>query len=494
MIIANKIHGKAFRGKLKDAIRELRRVMANSSIAEKQKRFLFTRMNEYKALYNESFAHKSENTVNNSSQNAWGQKDLSNILRERNERILSLEHTIEELQSETLMLRSESKRPKTAEMTVDMSKLEKAIADYEDENAGLRGQIAALKRAKQETELEVKNDAERQRAQIAALERSILELEQQRGAAAPAAESVDTSSVASELRAENLKYRERILDLSAELAAAERTARSKQTEIDNMKKIMDDDEGKASRRCVPEEAVQGDVEKILADELKNIAVAFDRVSANNKELEQQICCLHRKSQILFEENAQLKNKLKMLDETRFFVEKEKKRLECQRLDIAEQGKALRGREEELDRLLRDKEERIARYKSRLVSAEAEISLGQRERANSLSAHKAVADELESTLAMLNKLEYEHKRQTRIFDTFKMVHGVDEASALVDDLEMYRRILRCSLCDSNIKNCAIVKCMHCFCEECVQKQFKSRSRKCPVCECDFTMNDIKKLYL
>lgn len=55
-------------------------------------------------------------------------------------------------------------------------------------------------------------------------------------------------------------------------------------------------------------------------------------------------------------------------------------------------------------------------------------------------------------------------------------------------------LRCSVCGDREKTTCLIRCMHTFCRECVQKNIDNRSRKCPACAKPFGAADVKEIYL
>uniref|UniRef100_A0AC34F3R6 E3 ubiquitin protein ligase n=1 Tax=Panagrolaimus sp. ES5 TaxID=591445 RepID=A0AC34F3R6_9BILA len=58
---------------------------------------------------------------------------------------------------------------------------------------------------------------------------------------------------------------------------------------------------------------------------------------------------------------------------------------------------------------------------------------------------------------------------------------------------YKELLSCPTCKVNPKNCALTKCYHLFCEECITKMFKTRNRKCPECNTRVGPNDYHRVY-
>ncbi|KHN15371.1 E3 ubiquitin-protein ligase BRE1-like 1 [Glycine soja] len=66
--------------------------------------------------------------------------------------------------------------------------------------------------------------------------------------------------------------------------------------------------------------------------------------------------------------------------------------------------------------------------------------------------------------------------------------------LQQELEEYREIIKCSICQDRAKEVVITKCYHLFCYSCIQKVAGSRHRKCPQCGTSFGANDVKSVYL
>ena len=52
---------------------------------------------------------------------------------------------------------------------------------------------------------------------------------------------------------------------------------------------------------------------------------------------------------------------------------------------------------------------------------------------------------------------------------------------------------CSVCESNLKDTVLSTCYHTFCGNCVDKNLKTRHRKCALCNLPFGKGDVRKLY-
>lgn len=63
-----------------------------------------------------------------------------------------------------------------------------------------------------------------------------------------------------------------------------------------------------------------------------------------------------------------------------------------------------------------------------------------------------------------------------------------------DVENLRALLRCTACDRNFKNTILLRCMHVFCNGCIEERIRTRKRNCPNCNENFHTADVKRIYL
>lgn len=63
-----------------------------------------------------------------------------------------------------------------------------------------------------------------------------------------------------------------------------------------------------------------------------------------------------------------------------------------------------------------------------------------------------------------------------------------------DTENLRSLLRCTACDNNFKNTVLLRCMHVFCNDCIEERIKKRKRNCPNCNENFHTADVKRIFL
>ncbi|KAK9457501.1 BRE1 E3 ubiquitin ligase-domain-containing protein [Dipodascopsis uninucleata] len=62
------------------------------------------------------------------------------------------------------------------------------------------------------------------------------------------------------------------------------------------------------------------------------------------------------------------------------------------------------------------------------------------------------------------------------------------------MEALRSIAICSVCSKNWKNTVIKVCGHCFCLECAKDRLNARLRKCPLCNKQYSHNDLMTIHL
>ena len=63
-----------------------------------------------------------------------------------------------------------------------------------------------------------------------------------------------------------------------------------------------------------------------------------------------------------------------------------------------------------------------------------------------------------------------------------------------ELKRMRKMLSCPVCEKREKEVIVMKCMHTFCNECIQKNLEHRERKCPLCMVKISQADVKKIFL
>lgn len=73
---------------------------------------------------------------------------------------------------------------------------------------------------------------------------------------------------------------------------------------------------------------------------------------------------------------------------------------------------------------------------------------------------------------------------------KKTSGDDDAS----QADYLNALLTCSTCKERYRNRIILRCLHTFCNECVDARIQTRQRKCPSCGLGFSTSEVQTLYL
>ena len=73
-----------------------------------------------------------------------------------------------------------------------------------------------------------------------------------------------------------------------------------------------------------------------------------------------------------------------------------------------------------------------------------------------------------------------RKVTRLTASIAGGGGGGASSGADEQVDYYRRMVKCTLCQENEKNAVIVKCGHTFCRDCIDDRLANRNRKCPAC--------------
>jgi E3 ubiquitin-protein ligase BRE1 len=160
---------------------------------------------------------------------------------------------------------------------------------------------------------------------------------------------------------------------------------------------------------------------------------------------------------------------------------------------------------ELERKVVDRTVAADSYKGRLSEASSEIAL-LRSKIDRLQAEsvdfKASNSQVSSSASATIKdsIEYEKRRLTEDLVVAKkkldayVASGVGIVKDLEEEVEIYKKLMKCNSCHTRDKNAVILKCMHCFCKQCLDIRLETRQRKCPNCGDAFGASDVKQIYL
>lgn len=73
-------------------------------------------------------------------------------------------------------------------------------------------------------------------------------------------------------------------------------------------------------------------------------------------------------------------------------------------------------------------------------------------------------------------------------------GSSTGGARDEQLEYYKKLVRCSVCADRPKGAIITRCFHMFCRPCIDENLAARHRKCPACSVSFGEKDVHSVWL
>ncbi|BFZ53879.1 E3 ubiquitin-protein ligase bre1 [Savitreella phatthalungensis] len=126
-----------------------------------------------------------------------------------------------------------------------------------------------------------------------------------------------------------------------------------------------------------------------------------------------------------------------------------------------------------------------------------------ERATSLSGAETrltqANEQAASLSSRLTTLEEQRKRDVRDLERYRAAETAERkansaAGMDADQLQVYRSMALCSVCNLRWKDTTITSCGHVFCRDCVDKRIETRQRRCPNCNKGFGANDVLAVHL
>lgn len=159
----------------------------------------------------------------------------------------------------------------------------------------------------------------------------------------------------------------------------------------------------------------------------------------------------------------------------------------------------------IDSLMADKdlmEGRLAQSKAQMVSAAKDLKVA-RERCDELSSEITSGEDEKKRLvesvavAKREATEAAKKSSVAASSSRQSQPGVNSeftAEQLSTQVSVLKGRLACPVCNDRDKQCILLRCRHMFCRQCVDKNIKNRSRKCPACGQRFDMKDVGDVWL
>ena len=76
---------------------------------------------------------------------------------------------------------------------------------------------------------------------------------------------------------------------------------------------------------------------------------------------------------------------------------------------------------------------------------------------------------------------------------KLAKNGGSADEYKEEIDAYKSMLRCSVCNDRPKGVVITRCFHMFCNDCIATRLENRDRKCPGCGLMFSASDVKSIF-
>ncbi|GME22974.1 Zinc finger RING-type protein [Neofusicoccum parvum] len=375
----------------------------------------------------------------------YAKTDLFKALRSQHEdvikRINHLEATNVQLREEATKLHAE----RTAYRMQMDEESRAAISDTEAQLAKAEADLARIRNARDELASEL---AQRKAAQddVSASSEQIKEL----------ASARESRIAALETEVERLRLKEYAL-LSNELPSMEAAWKKAQA--------------LAAKKTAELVNWEEQVNRLTAEKSKADQKYFAAMKAKDaREAE----CRHMKT--MNARNAEIIAQLKSIESAN---QNMKINLEKQ---VAESGEALNRLQEQF-RILQQKAGEKANTTESLQAQIAELKNALNAKDSAVLASKHTQRELEGET---------EKLKVRLQETERQLSNWKDKDKRDDMNEMWRSYALCPVCRKNLKDTAIKTCGHVMCRDCVDEQFRGRSRKCPVDGRSFGNADVMKL--
>lgn len=463
----------------------------NSIINKEYLKFLTFNLQKYKKLYEENLVLDKSNASFEAG-NAWGTKDTKSILHEKTEKILELEEQILNLKNQLSIqqevseennkkvkhdftpikveLNTETKNlyEKINKLSNELSEKEKALLEKEDAHIKieeeLRQNIYKLEEKNSNEEVKKKNTDK------------TVELE---------AKNFQLENDLLEIKGVNKRMEQKIFFLEKERKHLEQEKK----ECGKIKEILDEITKKSKEN---HQIFKG--EQYLMEEIKSVSDAFDKVTEMNAKLNQQISFLNRKNRDFEAKIVEGQTRARLTEKQHEKTQNMLKRIEDLKKEIEEihtkNMQEFGGLEDQLKEI-------TAKYQSvskLLKITKKEINDIEKNKEEKAKIVYKQLDEINSLNSKIQEVEKRNLILQGTVDSYEKAFRDNTTSVdLQRKIDILNEYVYCGLCKSNIKSYVIDKCMHCFCQECLEHRLKTRSRNCPKCNQEYTKSNIKRIY-
>jgi len=130
----------------------------------------------------------------------------------------------------------------------------------------------------------------------------------------------------------------------------------------------------------------------------------------------------------------------------------------------------------------------------LLSNQLKFQLEEHQReADKLKDMTDTKKEIEQEKAEVQKLQDQCRTYRKRLEHYSK-NGKGSDPFQEEQLNYYKKLVRCTVCDNRMKNCVLRQCFHVFCRECINTNLQTRKRKCPGCAKAFGESDVHNIFL
>ncbi|KAK9316282.1 BRE1 E3 ubiquitin ligase-domain-containing protein [Lipomyces starkeyi] len=251
--------------------------------------------------------------------------------------------------------------------------------------------------------------------------------------------------------------------------------------------------------------------QFLSAELPGLETAFNQAHAQSTRKVTEIMEREERMSRLLAEKSKADQKYFSAMRAKEAIALENRALKAQSLKSGEIIQQLRDAEQSVSQKVSTLEKQLAELETVRHAYQKQLQEVQRkcsEQTVSIDGFRAQIEKLQSDLqarstAILGETdarrqaEEQVERQKVELERWKSESSTSAVNHMNGDhsqIEALRSIAICSVCSKNWKNTAIKVCGHCFCFECAKDRLNARLRKCPLCNKQYSHNDLMTIHL
>ncbi|KAK9388807.1 BRE1 E3 ubiquitin ligase-domain-containing protein [Lipomyces mesembrius] len=251
--------------------------------------------------------------------------------------------------------------------------------------------------------------------------------------------------------------------------------------------------------------------QFLSAELPGLETAFNEAHAQSTKKVTEIMEREERMSRLLAEKSKADQKYFSAMRAKEAIALENRALKAQSLKSGEIIQQLRDAEQSVSQKVSTLEKQLAELETVRHAYQKQLQEVQRkcsEQTVSIDGFKAQIEKLQSDLQARSttilsetdarrQAEEQVERQKVELERWKSESSTSAVNHINGDqsqIEALRSIAICSVCSKNWKNTAIKVCGHCFCFECAKDRLNARLRKCPLCNKQYSHNDLMTIHL